>query len=186
MSLRSRPGRRGAIARESAVLVVALVAAACKTQADIVAEPDASGAGASSSTNATAPARAPGPMRVTSAPADGDVDAIVRGAVAKATGDRRRVVVYVGAAWCEPCQRFHRAAERGELDSTFPDVDLLGFDADRDSERLASAGYVSQLIPLFALPGPDGRASGKQVEGGIKGDGAVGFIAPRLKKMLAD
>ena len=65
-------------------------------------------------------------------------------------------------------------------------MDLLGFDADHDAERLASAGYVSRLIPLFALPGPDGRASGKQVEGGIKGEGAVGFIAPRLEKMLAD
>jgi hypothetical protein len=60
------------------------------------------------------------------------------------------------------------------------------FDADRDGERLASAGYVSQLIPLFALPGPDGRASGKQVEGGIKGVGAVGNIAPRLKKMMEE
>ena len=65
-------------------------------------------------------------------------------------------------------------------------MDLLAFDEDRDNERLAAAGYVSKLIPLFALPGLDGRASGKQVEGGIKGEGAVGFIAPRLEKMLAE
>jgi len=95
-------------------------------------------------------------------------------------------VVYVGAPWCEPCQRFHHAVEQGQLDATFPDVDLVTFDADRDSERLASAGYVSRLIPLLALPGPDGRASGKQVEGGIKGEGAVAYIAPRLEQMLAD
>jgi len=82
--------------------------------------------------------------------------------------------------------RLMNAPADGELDAKFPDVDLLGFDADHDAERLASAGYVSKLIPLFALPGPDGRASGKQVEGGIKGEGAVGFIAPRLEKMLAD
>ena len=92
----------------------------------------------------------------------------------------------VGATWCEPCQRFHHAAERGELDAAFPTVTLLEFDLDRDHEGLASAGYVSKYIPLFALPGPDGKASGKAIEGGIKGDGAVGFIVPRLKEMLSD
>ena len=156
-----------------------LVAVACREPADVARE----AGGAAGST--TAPV-ATGKMRLMNAPADGEVDAIVRSAQAKAMADRRRVLVYVGAAWCEPCQRFHHAAERGELDVKFSDVDLLGFDADHDAERLASAGYASKLIPLFALPGPDGRASGKQVEGGIKGEGAVGFIAPRLEKMLAD
>ena len=76
---------------------------------------------------------------------------------------------------------------RGELDGDLsPQVTLLEFDLDRDRERLVSAGYVSKYIPLFALPGPDGKASGKQIEGGIKGDGAVGFIVPRLKEMLAE
>jgi thiol-disulfide isomerase/thioredoxin len=152
----------------------------CKTQADAAPEPEPP-------TPVTpAPASPVRKMRVTSAPAEGEVDAIVRAVMTQASADRRRVVVYVGASWCEPCQRFHQAAEGGELDGTFPDVDLVGFDADRDSERLASAGYVSQLIPLLALPGPDGRASGKQVEGGIKGDGAVRSIVPRLRQMLAD
>jgi hypothetical protein len=129
---------------------------------------------------------AAGKVRVREAPPAGDVDALVRSALATAMSDKRRVVVYVGAEWCEPCQRFHQAAERGELDGTFPDVDLLVFDHDRDGKRLASAGYVSKLIPLFALPGPDGRASGKQVEGGIKGEGAVANIAPRLQRMLSE
>jgi hypothetical protein len=162
------------------VIVAAVLAASptpgCKTQADAAPDPAAS----------SAPAAPHGKMKLANAPAEGDVEDIVRGAMAKAAAEKRRVVVYVGATWCEPCQRFHHAAERGELDAKFPDVDLLTFDEDRDHERLASAGYVSKLIPLFALPGPDGRASGKQVEGGIKGDGAVGYIAPRLEKMLTE
>ena len=161
------------------LLAIAAVLAlgACKAQED---------APAAASTPGKPAASTPGKMRVIDAPADGDVDAVVRGALAQAADKKRTLIVYVGAKWCEPCQRFHHAAERGELDSTFPDVDLLGFDLDRDNERLAAAGYVSKLIPLFVLPAPDGRASGKQVEGGIKGDGAVGFIAPRLKKMLEE
>jgi thiol-disulfide isomerase/thioredoxin len=124
-------------------------------------------------------------MRVTQAPLAGAVDVIVRDALGSALAEKRTLVVYVGADWCEPCQRFHRAAEGGELDTVFPTLTMVEFDLDRDAKRLAAAGYVSKYIPLFALPTQDGRASGKQIEGVIKGEGAVAYIAPRLQKLLA-
>jgi hypothetical protein len=131
------------------------------------------------------PAATPTPhVRLTSAPATGAVEPIVREELSRAIAEKRRLVVYVGAEWCEPCQRFHHAAQNGELDTTFPDLTLLEFDQDRDGQRLTSAGYRSKYIPLFALPGPDGRATGVQVEGGIKGEGAVGYITPRLQELL--
>jgi len=126
----------------------------------------------------------PGRVRIIAAPATGDVREAVRDALAEAGGEKRTVVVYVGAGWCEPCQRFHQAAARGDLDATFPDLTLLEFDLDRDRERLGLGGYTPKYVPLFALPGPDGRASGKQVEGAIKGEGAMAFMAPRLKALL--
>jgi hypothetical protein len=112
------------------------------------------------------------------------VAALVRGERARAIAERRQLLVYVGAVWCEPCQRFHHAAQGGELDGTFPNLTLLEFDLDRDRELLASAGYTSRYIPLFAVPKEDGTASGKQVEGGIKGDGAVGFLTAKVKDLL--
>jgi thiol-disulfide isomerase/thioredoxin len=119
------------------------------------------------------------------APPTGDVKAIVREMMKKAGSESRRLVVYVGAPWCEPCRRLHEAATRGELDSTFANVMLLEFDMDRDGERLKEAGYGSQYIPLFALPAEDGGASGRRIEGAIKGDGAVAFVVPRLARLLA-
>ena len=132
----------------------------------------------------TAPPAPASSVVLVEAPAGGTVEASVREAMSRAAGAGRTLVVYVGAGWCEPCQRFHGAAAKGELDASFPGLTLLVFDMDRDGERLASAGYVSKYIPLLALPAADGRASGKQVEGGIKGEGAVGFIVPRLKGLL--
>ena len=120
------------------------------------------------------------------APAQGDVAPIVRGEQQRAAREGRKVLVYVGATWCEPCQRFHHAATAGKLDAAFPGLRFLEFDSDRDGERLASAGYVSRFIPLFARPGSDGRSSGRQIEGSIKGEGAVDEIAPRLRQLLAD
>jgi hypothetical protein len=93
--------------------------------------------------------------------------------------------VYVGAPWCEPCERVHRAVEKGDLDTEFPNLTLFEFDIDQDKQRLAAAGYSPKYIPLFALPDRDGKASGKRVEGGIKGEGAVGYIVPQLRSLLA-
>jgi thiol-disulfide isomerase/thioredoxin len=123
-------------------------------------------------------------LRTISAPDGEDVAAIVRDAMKREAQEGRRILVYIGATWCEPCQRFHAAANKGLLDASFPNLTLLEFDADKDGERLLNAGYGSRLIPYFGVPGPDGRATGKHLEGSVKGDGAVNEIAPRLKKLL--
>jgi hypothetical protein len=130
------------------------------------------------------PARFVGPVQFVPAAADGDVSTLVNDARTAAERDRRRLLVYVGATWCEPCLAFHEAAARGELDAVFPGLTLLEFDADRDGERLKAAGYTSQLIPLFARPAADGRSSGVQTEGAMKGKDWVADITPRLQQLL--
>lgn len=131
------------------------------------------------------PARPRKPDLVEAAPA-GAVDAVVRDALAGARRDGRRMLVYVSATWCQPCERFQAALRAGELDAYFPDLRLLKFDADRDNERLAVAGYDGQLIPRFVLPGPDGRATQHRVEGGTKAaDTVYTSIGPRLQQLLA-
>jgi thiol-disulfide isomerase/thioredoxin len=118
------------------------------------------------------------------AAAPGDVPTIVKAALASASHDHRQLLVYVGATWCEPCRRFHQAAAQHALDRDFPSLRLLEFDDDRDGQRLAAAGYVGKYIPMFVKPGADGRSSGRQIEGSVKGDGAVNEIVPRLKTLL--
>jgi hypothetical protein len=114
----------------------------------------------------------------------GDVAAVAQAQLTKSQAAHRHLLVYEGATWCEPCRRFHEAAEAGKLDSALPDLDLLVFDADADRDRLHAAGYKSELIPLFAVPGPDGRPTGKQTEGGYKGDEAVPNLVPRVQALL--
>ncbi|MBX3155645.1 MAG: thioredoxin family protein [Deltaproteobacteria bacterium] len=111
----------------------------------------------------------------------GEVADLVKAELARASG--KRVVVYVGAAWCGPCVDFHRAAEAGELDDSFGDVRFLELDYDRDQRRLAAAGYRSKMLPLFAIPGTDGTSTGRQVEGSRKED-PVGHLVPRLRALL--
>jgi hypothetical protein len=124
------------------------------------------------------------PVQVVVAPGGVDVVSFVREERTRATGQGRRLLVYVGATWCEPCRRFRQAAAHGDLDAPFPGLTFLEFDEDRDGARLSQAGYASQYIPLIAIPNADGTGSGKQIEGGIKGPGAVDVISEKLRTLL--
>lgn len=131
---------------------------------------------------ATAPVQPPAP-RLVPAPMGGRVAEIV---AAEASDGDTALVVYVGASWCEPCVAFHDALTAGQLDTSLAGVRFLEFDLDRDKARLEADGYTSRYVPLFALPGPDGRASGRQIQGGIKGANAAASIAERLQPLLAE
>lgn len=123
-------------------------------------------------------------LELVDAPPTQDAAALIGRELASAEHAHKRMLVYVGASWCEPCKRFHEAAAAGKLDDKFGQLRLLVFDADRDTDVLVKAGYTWRLIPLFALPQADGHPSGKQIEGSIKGDGAVDQIAPRLLALI--
>jgi hypothetical protein len=126
----------------------------------------------------------PGKLELVDAPKADDVAPLIANEVARASADHKKLLIYLGAVWCEPCVKFHDAAKRGELDHDFGDVRMLVFDADRDNEALQRAGYKYELVPLFALPGADGHSIDKQIEGSIKGSNYVQQISPRLRALL--
>src|SRR6266404_5455034 len=48
-------------------------------------------------------------VEMVAAPPGGDVPTTVKRELDRAQRDGRQLLIYVGATWCEPCQRFHRA-----------------------------------------------------------------------------
>jgi thiol-disulfide isomerase/thioredoxin len=138
-------------------------------------------------TKASAPPTDPGAtVRFLTPPMDGEVSTIMSAQLAKSKAEGRQVLLYCGASWCEPCRFFHEAVARGELTGKVGALDLVAFDAQVDAERMLLSGYESQFIPLFAAVGPDGKGTGKKIEGSVKGPGAVDDLVPRLKALLAE
>lgn len=132
------------------------------------------------------PAQTTAPPQIVEGPRNVDsVAPFIHAQVLGARRARQRVVVYVGATWCEPCQRFHEALAAGQLDKQLAGVRFVDFDLDQNGKALARDGYRSSYIPLFAVPAEDGRDSGRQIAGSIKGPGAVDQIMPRLRRLLA-
>ena len=126
-----------------------------------------------------------GKVQLLPAPAEpASIQELVKQKTAESKAKGRTLLVYAGASWCEPCRRFHDAAEKGALDAEFGDVDFLSFDVDFDNERLAYGNYETGMIPLIAVPKPDGNSSDKFMNGSVKGDGAVDQMTPRLKQLL--
>ena len=134
--------------------------------------------------SAAATARPANAPKFVDAPAAGEVPDVVIAQQALMQ-EQGHLLVYVGATWCEPCQRFHEAVNAGKLDSDLPGFTFLAFDMDRDRERLVRAAYTSHFIPLFVIPGADGRSSGKQIEGSVVGPGSPQQITPRLLALVA-
>lgn len=131
------------------------------------------------------PARGVRGVELIAAPAGAEeATALIQRETARAHADGRKLVVYVGAEWCEPCRYFHAAAEAGRLNDDFPTLRVLEFDHDRDEARLTRAGCKSPMIPLFAIPDEQGRCSDRRIHGSIKGPGAVDEIRPRLAQLL--
>ncbi|MDX2012822.1 MAG: hypothetical protein SFW67_21670 [Myxococcaceae bacterium] len=125
-------------------------------------------------------------VRFLTPPIDGDVATIMSAQRSRSKAEGRQVLLYCGASWCEPCRFFHEAVDRGELTGKLGAIDLVAFDAQVDAERLLMAGYESQFIPLFAAVGPDGKGTGKKIEGSVKGPGAVDDLVSKLQGLLAE
>lgn len=121
------------------------------------------------------------PRFVTVAP-NGPVEPLIADVLAK--NKDKTVLVYAGASWCEPCQRFHHAVEEGKLDSRLQGFAFIQFDMEADRDRIIEAGYKSVYIPLFYVPLPDGHASAKHIEGSITGEGSPNEITPRLLALV--
>ncbi|MCL2778740.1 MAG: thioredoxin family protein [Polyangiaceae bacterium] len=128
--------------------------------------------------------RGPAAVRLVEAPLGDDVAKIIREATQREKANGRPLVVYVGAPWCEPCQRFHQAVQNGELDTDFANLTLLEFNLDVDQQRLTKAGYTSNLIPLFVVPDADGHPTAARFEGSTKGPTGVERITERLRTLM--
>ena len=112
-------------------------------------------------------------------------DARIKAAMAQAKAEGFQPVVFVSASWCEPCVRFKKAVKAGKLKDKIRGARFLEFDNDKEKRALEAAGYRSRLLPLFAIPGDDGRASFRKIQGGVKGEKAVSDLTTRLSAFLS-
>lgn len=114
----------------------------------------------------------------------GAIAPLLQLAADQARTDARRLVVYVGASWCEPCRYFLDAVAADALPDRFSDLRFIKFDFDVDERRLQEAGLGGQMLPRFVLIGPQGQATDRSFEGSIKGPQAIDDLIAKLDTLL--
>jgi thiol-disulfide isomerase/thioredoxin len=179
-----------------AAAIAVLLLGACNTTAKITQDAPATPSAAEARTGASASAKADESadagahggsekgVRVVVAPQDADALSVVRTERLRAKAEGRVLVVYAGAGWCEPCKRFKNAIQTGSLDDKLAKTTLLVFDADRDTDRLAAAGYRFQFIPYVAVPGADGHPT-DSIEARAKGSESWRELIAKLETWQA-
>jgi thiol-disulfide isomerase/thioredoxin len=145
-------------------LILALVLLACNPtpKEAAKAEPTSSTTSTSTASGSAGPVKAGDKIRVIPAAQDSDALSLIRTERLRAKAEGRVLVVYVSATWCDPCKKLKEEIEAGRLDDRYGKTTLLAFDADKDIDRLGSAGYTFKFVPYVALPGPDGRPADTQ------------------------
>jgi hypothetical protein len=152
---------------------------ACQSASSVAPRPRPAPSSSSAGRASTAPRFVAAPRGL------GAVEPFIQEQVELSLAAGGRTLVYVGAPWCEPCQRFHAAVMSGALDGVLARTRLLEFDAEEHGPALHRAGYAYEFIPVIAIPHPDGRSSGHLLSGSIKGPSAVtDDILPRLRALL--
>ena len=104
----------------------------------------------------------------------------------QADSDGKVLVVYVGAVWCKPCKEFDEAAKRDDFGAELNHVRLMKFDWDRHQSPLNRANYGSQYLPLFVMPGGDGKGTDKRFFGSrYKGQKGIDDLKKRLAELTS-
>lgn len=164
-------------------IVLAMLLAACNPTPKEAAKAEPTAQASSHSVTpptSSAAAKTGDKIRVIPAAQDSDALSLIRTERLRAKAEDRALVVYVSATWCEPCKKMKQEIEAGNLDDKLGKTTLLAFDADKDLDRLGSAGYTFKFVPFVALPGADGRPAETQEATG-KGSNAWKELMGKLE-----
>ena len=110
----------------------------------------------------------------------------IKARVADAEKAKLKPVVYVGATWCEPCLAIKKHRDDPRMKEAFTGVAIIEVDMDQwKSEQFAELNMKPSAIPVFYAVGSDGKATGKEIDGGAWGDNIPENMAPPLKRFFS-
>ncbi len=101
-----------------------------------------------------------------------------------AARNHRVPVLYVHAAWCEPCLLLQGSLDTPLMKDAFAGIQLSMVDYDRYDPWLAESGFVANSIPKFFELDHRGRPTGRVIDGGAWDDNVPALMAPPLKRFF--
>jgi thiol-disulfide isomerase/thioredoxin len=108
----------------------------------------------------------PPPLVLTElAPTQGDLTLLLRAQVERARDKHLQPVIEFYADWCPPCRAFQNSLGDPRMIEALRGSYLVKLNLDDWHDKLDGTGFRVATIPRFYLVGPDGRPSGKMLDG---------------------
>lgn len=120
------------------------------------------------------------------APSQGALQELVKAEVGKAAAKAQRPVVYLGAAWCDPCVALKKHRHDPLMTDAMRGAYVIEIDLDDwKLEDMKALGFRTGVVPIFHAVNSEGRATGPAVDGSSWGANVPASMAPPLKKFFA-
>jgi hypothetical protein len=103
---------------------------------------------------------------------------------AKAKAKGLRPFLYIGATWCQPCQKLHRSLDDERMVDAFRGTYVIHLDLDAWERELPSVGLRVAQVPVFFQLDAQGKPTGKSLDGGAWNEDVPAEMAPPLKRFF--
>ncbi|HEY4239431.1 MAG TPA: hypothetical protein VGM88_06430 [Kofleriaceae bacterium] len=113
----------------------------------------------------------------------GAIEALLAERHRAAAAAGRVACVYLTATWCPANKRLEKTLGEPAMQKAFAEIDVAAFDIDNWSDALATAGYVSAVVPAFYLVDAAGKP-GAQLTGAAWKEDTVANMAPPLTQFF--
>jgi hypothetical protein len=128
---------------------------------------------------------APPPFLLTEvAPTQGDLVPLLRAQVDRARDKQLRPLIEFYADCCPPCRAFPDNLGDPRMVDALRGTYLIKLNLDDWHEKLQGTGFVVRSIPAFYLVGPDGRPTGKMLDGDKWGQATPANMSASLSNFL--
>ena len=121
---------------------------------------------------------------MTLTPKDGDLSALLSAEAGKARAKGQKAYVEVHATWCMPCKELEASLGDPLMQDAFKDTYQIRLDSDAWGNELMKAGINANGIPAFFELDPQGKPTGRTINGGAWGENIPKNMAPPLKQFF--
>ncbi|APR83819.1 Hypothetical protein A7982_09168 [Minicystis rosea] len=135
-------------------------------------------------TASAAPPPTPKLTLIELAPTQGDLMPLLREEAKRAKDEGLIAVVEFYADWCAPCRVFQQNIRAPEIAAPLAGVRLVKLNLDDWHDKLRGTGFAPRTIPSFYFFGPDGRPTGKLLDGDRWGKSSPARMGEALTEWL--
>jgi thiol-disulfide isomerase/thioredoxin len=116
-------------------------------------------------------------------PSEAKLEDVLKAEVSKARALKQKPYAYFYADWCGPCKALRKSLDDRNplMMDAFHGTYIIQLDADTWGKKLEGTKFTVKAIPVLFELDPNGKPTGRKIDGGAWGEDIPANMAPPLK-----